>query len=391
MIEIVSSTRDLGMITRDLCKTQFQLGSDNRMFPNFRYTPGMEVRSVYSQLNSKYVQRRIMEGGPLVQPQEFYALLTHEDLHEQLERELNGHLEDRSLDPMFLSPSHVIYLDQVVERILSGSLRLPIVFKPNFGAFGKGIYFISKSEKGGYEIVVQSPRQGLNELGIPSVLRYIMDNLEFSDQGNIFSALIRDDTTSAQLLRDLIIYGTVTETPFVNCFNENEHGEFDPGLIESFVDAWKFEGLAYETRHRVEGNLAERAVFKVVDDYARIGGSRYFANLSSTRDRSRVKNLPSNEMYSPLFSAFKDSLQENRFRFRIREILEAAFLYYAERLFDEGFVFESDKLGEFQFDLMWIQPSEEGGLPIPVLVEGAFRYFNPLSSKLKYRFECGGA
>jgi len=211
--------------------------------------------------------------------------------------------------------------------------------------------------------------------------------LEFSEQGGLFRALIKDDGNSAELLRDLITYGTVSQIPSINCSDQNVPGEFDPGLLESFIDTWKFDGFAYETRHRVEGNLAERAVFKVADDYARIGGTRYFANQSSIADRSRIKCLPPDKMYSPLFSAFGDSIQENTFRSYVSEILEKAFRYYADRIFNEGFIFESDDLGEIQFDLMWIPPSEERSLPTPALVEGAFRYFKPLSSKLQYRFE----
>lgn len=349
---------------------------EGRMFPNFQYRPGMEAWSVYSQLNTKYGNRMIMEGGPLVQPQEFYALLTPKDLDMRLERELNGPLDGRLLNPMFLNHSHAIYVDEAVERILSGSLRTPIVFKPNFGALGEGIYFISENEKDDYEIVVRSPERGLELgfLGLPGVLKYIKDNLEFSDERNVFRAFIRgDDTACTQLLRDLMRYGTVKHVPFVDCLNQNRRGEFDPGLVESFIDAWKFDGLAYETRHRVEGNLAKRVVFKVADDYARIGGSRQFANQSYTRDKSMIRCIPSGEMYSPLFSALIDPSQKNRFRLHVRETLERAFLHYAERLFNEGIVFESDEPSEIEFDLIWIPPSEEGKLPTPAMTECGLR------------------
>ena len=330
------------------------------------------------QLNAKYVQRAIMMGGPLGQVQEFYALIVPVDTKTRLEIELSGSLENHVLNPVFLRPSHTISLDEAVEHILSGELRTPIVFKPNFSDKGEGIYFIFRNEEGDYEIIVRSPERGLQEQRLPGVLKYIKDKLDFSDEGNVFRAVINGDAIKA-LMRDLMLYGCVTEVPYVDCENQDRTGRYDPGLIESFIDAWKFQGLAYETRHLVEGNLSQKCGFKVTDCGARIGGSSYFANLMLTRNRDKIKSLPPHEMYSPLFSELINPSQEKSFRSFTRETLERSFLYYAERLLNEGFVFESDEPCEIQFDLVWTVPSTERVLPFPAMTECGLRYFGPIT------------
>ena len=81
-------------------------------------------------------------------------------------------------------------------------------------------------------------------------------------------------------------------------------------MFERKVEAVKYRGRAYETRHMIDGNLTEGNIRLVKSEpgapgvrwFARVGSSGYFSNFTG---RNSAYELEEPEMYNPLFEIFK--------------------------------------------------------------------------------------
>jgi hypothetical protein len=367
------------------------------LFDKFVYDPKIIELEAYQAIKTKYCQRLLMSGrlagttGPFVEPEVFFGL-TYPDETVELMNTHFGKIEDDSIDPAYQNSDTMIGAGVLTDRIISDEIALPLVFKPNNGALGDGIYFLERGSDG--EIIVTT---GLCEGSISrtdtGILHYLMnsDGSTQVDAGNpnIFQAIIDDP----ERLFSMFAYGAVLSMPYeredvVSGKKIVAPGIFDSGMVESFVNCWKVDGMCYETRHRVFGNVATGKMSGIKYDYARIGGSNWFSNNNGIIGARRLSGS-FEKMFAPLLNEFVLGSQERKgFEKYVSGLLTDAFLCYGNSLRGEGFIFDHND-SSLEFDLMWMPP-KDGGYPVPFLTECSFSYRNPdmaaeIPSKLRFQ------
>lgn len=340
-----------------------------KLFPNFRYEPGMLEYVAYQSLRTKWAQRMIMQDSPFVQPSEFYLVLTPKNLRQRLEEEFGGEFADTALDPMYVNREHAASIDQIVKMIEDSDSSF--VYKPNNAAIGIGICFIEKQDDK-YVVSMRTPENIENKKGVPGSIVYAENSEGFCHDGNIYRLEISGSKKN-KVLKDLLFHATADSVPYFHELEiRNVPGTFDPGLVESLIKSWKFKGLAYETRHEVKGNLHKEQVDKIIDDHSRLGGSSFFANQWLTYDTSMISTFYGEKMYNPLFTELISESRKAEFKDYVENGLREAFLHHARKLNEEGFVFDHPCV--ITFDLMWIPPNNPGDFPMPAMAECEWKY-----------------
>src|SRR3989344_814225 len=344
------------------------------LFPHFEYKPGMRALNTHLELQGKYFERLLMRKGPLLQPEDFFLVIPPAGHIEKLRKSL-GPFSVHMFNPSFINDQHALALEDAVELMVSERrITAPFVIKPNSSSTGIGIIFVEKNDED-YILTMRMPREGFEAIGASLSFYYLRDN-EFQrlshETDNEFKVLIPAKKMGGTL-RELLLAAHVTRVPFTFGNRYQHTGDYSCIFVESYLPSWKFNGLAYETRHHVGGDLAGRNVTEITDYYARIGGSSMFANQMEARDKSKGKTLNRKEMYDPLLQSF--NLNKEEFTQNLKKLLTAAFVYYSEQLSDEGFRFEGTS--ELEIDLMWQQPLRKGDFPRPVMTECGWVYRHP--------------
>jgi hypothetical protein len=325
-------------------------------------------RDLLDILRNKYILRNLLRGGPIRQPSVVKSIVPNSETLHRLKNEQTGNVEDRTVDFRFVAPGDSILADSVGEQIVSGTLPLPLVFKPNSTEFGEGqgvVFF----ERAGEHIKVtfpltKSPNQFEETKSILKFLGKKQIPASLFPQSNVVSATLPGNGEIGQNIAEILKLSSACHYA--------RRGTYDPGMIESMLNAIKHHGKAYETRHTFIGNLIDgtcepqRYEGNGIDAwYGRVGSSEYFSNMNG---RPLARLLSPHEMFVPLYGAggISDG-QKMDFEHYIDALIRAEFRYVSERLKRAGLKIEGEVFGAF--DLMWLPPTRVGEFPIPWVVE----------------------
>ncbi|GEM_PF-4814832 len=350
-----------------LVKTDAQVQLSDAGFGAVRTADYITGEQLFNALEQKFEIRSILRGGPIRQPDFFSAIRRDEARIRSMKRRYKKTFKDRSYRQEFAWPADVMEFSELAEAIVSGQVKTPLVFKPNGGAVGQGIIFISRDAHGRLTLTMsylegmfmpqssERVEQYVSSLDLPLIL----DNKKGIMQIHLDP---KKDHVSKILFN---IWSLVSE---------GDDGIYDSGMVESLIPAVRYNGKAYETRLVFEGNLETGESVPVIDEtgmsegswYGKIGGSSYFANAQG---RENADWLPFKRMFNPLFQAFKIEGKKRR-----------EFQQYAERIIREEFAFLSKRLNDMgisanyyvrgYFDLVWLPPKDgSNGFPVPVLIE----------------------
>lgn len=333
------------------------LSQKERLFPQFSVEPGTQEFLVYWALRNKWIERRIMDGGPFAQPEYFY-LIKYPD-PKKFPTELNeGFIAANvGVGREFLVKSNTMTPENVVDSIMSGSLAGPWVLKPTFGALGQKVIILRRKGDVFVATLVREKRQfiqiQLDQRGYRK---------EVADSGNVVHYHIPAEKSRLQDLIDL-------------SYSPSSNG-LSAAMIEAFVPGIKINGQAFETRHNVLGNLAEMRVDEVEDIVGKAGESGWFSNQWSLDKPVKAYTKRGRATFDPLIQAgFVRPEKKGEFIRHVHKQLSDAYLHFAQRLADEGFSFGGGLSG-LQFDLMWLPPKKGEEFPTPVLVEQEWHYRN---------------
>ncbi|MFC1548485.1 protein kinase [Candidatus Omnitrophota bacterium] len=321
-------------------------GSDQDPFPWIADGTEVTVGQVAAVFNHKYLLRRIFMGGPIAQPG-FFGLCGRYDSY---------------LSP-FLKEADTVDFRSEVEGMISSGGKYSLVFKPNEGALGDGVFFIGVMPDGNIRVV--SSLLGRLKKDMEEAFRGDRGvRLDVDEKHDVIRVTIKPKHTDAVAavtkIKDLVV--TVK----------------DEGMMETVMPVVRYGQRAYETRHTFIGNLSEEdcelthtgykthSGLDLSNWFARIGSSAEFSNKTGRTNAIRREWL---DMYDPLFEIFNIKEKDRgSFIEYVDDIVRQQFAYGVRRLKEAGINIDIEVKG--QFDLMWLPPVK-GEFPRPVLIESA--------------------
>ncbi|MGQ0644466.1 MAG: methyltransferase domain-containing protein, partial [Elusimicrobiota bacterium] len=317
-------------------------------------------------LNGKYPARVLMAGGPIRQPDRFAAIKRDSAAHRV--RGLTGReVHDASYPEDFAEPATVLNINEVAAAVAADpASMLPLVFKPNAGAMGENVAFFTGSlENDSVRVTVAD----VEDMGTPltdttAIMEYLRGkNLAQSLQTLSGQDILQFSVPRAQL-PDVLpgLWRLLAANPW--------SGRYDSGMIETVMPVQTYNGLAFETRHIVRGDLFSGNVNDLMKEawYARLGSSSFFSNKEG-RSGAQGRRWP--DMFQPLYEMF--GVPDNRrtaFQAHVDKLIKEQFAYIAARLRMAGIRAETEVRTEF--DLMWLLPQQDGEFPVPVIIESSF-------------------
>lgn len=328
-------------------------------FPHLTDLPDLTPDAV-SAFGAKYIARRLMSGGPITQPDYFFALHPDTDFLNQLAQGSSSNDAVRILSPIpqFVVEDEVRDFAVVVRDILSGKLPLPLVYKPNYSAFGNGVFFLTGDPQQDITITIS---------GMLNINRCRLVDMGFSPtEGRLLQKILRRDENREEFLLNLWRFISIR-------WEEEGRKKFpkqDPGMMETMVDAFRVNGGSYETRHDIVGNPAE--------GYAFLNKSSWFCTVGQSSFFARATRLSQSEQdayFDPLYAnytiiggsdvLFFDDARKCQFEEEIDRLLLSSFQYFSERLLAAGIRLRREV--KASFDFMWLP--QPGDFPKPLLVE----------------------
>ena len=357
----------------------------------------VERDKVYKVLRSKFEMRLLGEGGPIEQPTFYVGISPETEVVARLAGTHGKAVENGSVNTALTGQHRTLPIDGIGKNIDDGTIQLPLVVKPNLGAHGNKIMFL---ERVGDLVTItmahSSPDsfhkfEGTTQL-ISELKKMGITDVQVDEQHQL--AKITFNPTKHRLSEVLIRAWKqlTTEEHFVKDWTGNavSWGEYDGGMIESMMVPFKYQGRAYETRHKFDAAFDQGVtkLIKTKDDgaywnletpgsFARLGSSPYFSNQTG-RTSTEKAILPSTEMYNPLFEEFKISgARRQEFVQYVDGLIRAQVAHYFERLRQSGIRLDEEMSG--QIDLMWLPPDSPNSFPKPVVIESSISYDSQLS------------
>lgn len=337
----------------------------------------------------KYVMRRVLEGGPIETVKPYFAMRSDSDLfaeaverHRKLMEEkmqdlINrfgpdhashyrfDSLKDLSVPGGIVGVDKTYSIDKLASDISTGLLDYPIVFKRNWGGIGFGVVFIEPVKAVSLEAKKDEQLKitlSIHQFGEFNWQEYLL-KLGFTiDNEKDIASIYVNRKQSKSLFKEVISKVSTTDGVSV-----------DFGMFERKVEAVKYNGKAYETRHMITANLSDKRVDLVkrhpndsrVRWFARIGSSEEFSNFTG---RELSTELPYSRMYQPLFEMFSIPFErQSAFKKYVDNLIEAEMQYLLKRYEEGGVHIPVDISGAF--DLMWLPPLPNQEFPLPVIIE----------------------
>lgn len=347
--------------------------SNNRESPLGRDDHRSEAREIKIRLidflrriDSKYGTRRLLEGGPVQSPEWFVGFKSEET---EIARQSN--VSDHSYQDLPGDQAPLRFFDEVAEEIEKGTLKLPLVYKPNGGSDGAGLFFLEQNADGQTVLTVNRTQGVISNFLNPEALFDYLESHPAVDRKmegeQIVSYVFRKNTPLASLLREIR-----SRTIFPGA------GVYDAGMMESYYStALKPEGFAFETRFVFEGLLGKDGLLFVPSDEieAQDGGSQTFSRwganpyLANYAGRSGAQILGGEDLYRPLFNLYPEiEGRQQEFENYVQELLQKEWSFLSQKLGTMGLQDSPEVLG--YFDLMWLPPNASSkGFPVPALVE----------------------
>lgn len=335
---------------------------------------------LYHALNGKGPSRVLMRGGPLVVPDhvlfrrddDIFAKCSQafRDRAEFRKQKLGSLLDlatepkavsDQSCPKIFSQADDWANFRDVARQIAREEMALPLVYKPNAGNLGKGIFFINRVN----DATVRFTFSSLSEFEFSLVNFFAYRGISAArsrEQSVVEVNLDLSKHSLENILFELWSHLSIG-TSSAPCY--------DSGIMEELIPLVTVGGKAYETRIYADVDLSlsqERTAIVRPDSYSKIGASALFSNRSG---RANAKSFGFNEMYTPLVEegiiADGDS-----FRKYVEHMIEAAAIYFVRRLQAAGIhfaPFPSGKRLGMQFDLGWQSHAKNQGALVPALIE----------------------
>ncbi|MDD5568525.1 MAG: CPBP family intramembrane metalloprotease, partial [Candidatus Omnitrophica bacterium] len=310
-------------------------------------------------LFGKYEIRNLLRGGPIAQAEPFVVFAQDKNAIRSI-RPRKGIVVNHSALENFSNPADVRDFDEVIREILSGKCALPVIYKPNFGRYGLGIFILSGKAHGKITITMAygitsddgRARDYLAQLNLKGIRYYPKNNI---------SRVTLDTKTQpvASILHRL----------WVLTSSDIDGETYDSGMMEPYIPSFfKVNGKAYETRHELTGDLySGNSEFVNGETYAREGSSKFFSNFEGRTG----KVLGSEQFFEPLLKAHVSAQKREAFRQYVNNLFKAEFKYMSNRIKTAGIIVKEKVHGTF--DLMWlIQPGAE--FPVPVIIEASFLF-----------------
>ncbi|MCM2324958.1 MAG: hypothetical protein NDI94_00705 [Candidatus Woesearchaeota archaeon] len=329
--------------------------------------PGLSIgdassNEIHTALNSKYAQRLIMENSHLIQPW-FSLLLPKDGSIERFSELTDDQIDYYGLDSIYHNNDHIMDITSLAEAVCNNGL--PLVYKPNFSANAFGNFFLI--DLGDSVKIIARKYHGGLFVGGPGIYRYIAESgiSECDEENiNIYSAILPKEVS---ILEGLFEYAMVNFTRHSR-ENRSFSGSFDQGIVEGYIDAWKYNGRSYETRHTVRGTLFPFKIENISNESARLGSSSWFSNRFGNFSATKITSP--DDLFYPIFEEFRH-IEKKEFREYVRANLEAAFSQYAQRLGEQGLLIYQAE-ATIQIDLMWCDQNKL--FPVPAMTECGLTY-----------------
>ncbi len=315
-------------------------------------------------------------GGPIRQPRFFVGLRDDLNTFEQLTAASGSKTVRHVSGNADLLGKDVFFDFSVVASMISrGSLPLPVVFKPNSSAFGRGIVFIEqKGRDVSFKMIRPNPKLLISYKETEEIIQTMRDR-------NIKGLVVNDDQGHIEIIvesSEETVYSTFEYLWRKMSAITSPDPRYDAGLIEEAVDFVRFKGNVFETRHRFDAQFGSENIrlarFAEEDDmpnrmpgsYAKLGSSPIFP--TRIENLGLTTRLPYDRMFDPIFEMFDIPQSRHRaFYDFVEGLITQQALHYGRRLRESGIVLEDMHRGEI--DLVWLSPEDERGFPKPVLVE----------------------
>ncbi len=305
-------------------------------------------------LQSKLGQRIIMRTGPIAQPEDVCGILAPLSVQNDLQSRV-GTVLDLSL-PQEMHDSHIARTQtQIAQDIVQGTLKLPLIFKPNFQQCGQGIAILREHHD---QILVSVRLTAIQDAYGAAYLPQALASLgTVYAQGPNHAEFAVE--RSASIVQRLLEFASVSEMP-TNWKGTHYPGMYDPGMLESLLPAITLvdsEGHSHalETRVALQGSLSTGVVYRVGEVRALIGHDEHWANLSLTRKDTGGKYLRADEALTIVALARGDS-KKNTQEY-VHECLLQSFAWLSKRVLDQGWLL--DRKSEFQLDTLWLAQQDQ--------------------------------
>jgi len=317
--------------------------------------------------------RKVLEGGPIRQPEFFVALQREEALLRRLEARYGRHaVRDDSVPLLFADPRDVREFRPLIREVISGAVGLPLVWKPNLGAFGRGVLFLERNPEGDFVLTITSiPGTPLFTQTEAMKRFFVRAGLSWALREDPDQDLLQIVLPSSRPDLEDLLYWTWA---ILSTLEGADRGRYDAGMMEAVMPVIRYQGKAYETRHRFTGSLSTGPVTLIKErtqdhrgSFARLGSSAYFSNWTVRRS---ADELLWPHLYQPLYELLGIPAEaQARFAAHVDGLVQAEFQYLVQRLHVAGI--HADVPVHGSFDLMWLPPDPtSGGFPIPALIEG---------------------
>jgi hypothetical protein len=340
----------------------------------------LSSRNAWKVVNSKYGMRVLGEGGPIAQP-DFLRIVPRPSFLKQLRRRCDELRDDGPRYEM-LPPTDAVSLDLLASSVAQGRKHVPLVLKPENGAYAKGMVHVERTRgrlcvtmKSGYAKTAAA-LEALKKSGATH---------DIVEEGDIVRIQLDASQRSAPVLESL--WTTLAWSTYRFRTSDSYDvlklaAETDFGFVEERLPLFSPEGRANETRHRLYGTFDGRArlVKKPKDDrstpsdktrgsFARWGSNEYFATHFGPADsEARREVLGWERMYEPLFREFNiRGSRQQQFVGYVDKLVLAQFAHYTRRAQAIGISLDQQVVAEI--DLGWLPPTHKGGFPRPVIIE----------------------
>ena len=361
-------------------------------------------------LKLKATQRILFSGTALLQPKNLWLVESESVMINRANERAQARYQDRITNPQgwakglgshplaskisFPKPGVIIptqlpelknpqlpslSLLAMAEKIQSGGVELPIVYKTNRSVLGAGIAFI---ESDGQNILIKFPYSQVNRAigpfhGFPDARSFLQkqgDRFQVDEtKGMAEWRLPRNDSQFQKNFAD-----------FFSLFSIDEIGFYDPGIFESKISLLRYENRAYESRFIMALDVASGELYREVTPdflkrtglssarklleapYSKVGASDSVANIWG-RESGGAFLLPEIKMYDGLLVAFpelRNRLPE--FAREMRLIVEKSVTEVGQKLRNHMPERGSTVL-LFEVDVGWVK-NADGSLS-PYLVE----------------------
>jgi hypothetical protein len=316
-------------------------------------------------MEAKYVQRHLFRDGPYVEPERIFLLDPGAAFRKRMgfaddycSIELNG--------PLFAKSARTTSRS-IAEQVMASEIKLPLVFKRHFEEVGRGMLFLHEHPEGIAVSYRRWPR-GSEHIHFAEYIRQRGFKAVPSGDPNLSTRLL-PTTDTVDWMEKLLNHATIRRTPETARAIRRKYnlepitgiplGSADTGMLESYIDSFKADGRAWETRHTVKGYFAPTRILELYHDCGRIGSNEFFVTIAGRPKPDAAAEVS----VASVLNCLADTLDipRNELRDYTSEKAEQGFLHLARKFEQQGWFM--DKGVVWQVDFMWLPPDTGARMP----------------------------